>query len=219
MRVPITESDVKVPQYRGNLEGKGHSYSSHSTEYDACPGVAIAIGVDVWFQSFIYSYKKASSHKPHRTDEGSDRKEHVLSKFISLWAEGAALEPRFTSSRFVIISSAVLPKPSAKWVPDRENQYSCYLYSYCIKCYIQRNLFLFLKSAQLICVTVGTAAWHLLHWAYIRKEAFSWSLVFSLLIGFRKRDVRSQLGLWLKSGWILHLAQNTKLWWCVVFLF
>lgn len=96
------------------------------------------LGWMFYFSLPFNSYKKSSSCYPHSTDEGSGRKERALSKITSQWVEGVALEPRATSCMSVTVPSAVLPKPSPRWVPESENQYSCYLHSCCPKCYAQR---------------------------------------------------------------------------------
>lgn len=71
------------------------------------------------FRLSFSSYKKANSYHPPRTDEGSDRKEHALSKVTRRWMERAALEPRPTSSMPVTVPSASLP---ISWVRAREQE-------------------------------------------------------------------------------------------------
>lgn len=74
------------------------------------------------FSLSFNSYKKANSYHPHKTEEESGWKKRALFKVTSQGVEGARLEPRPTSSRSVIAPSAVMPKPSAEGVPERDNQ-------------------------------------------------------------------------------------------------
>lgn len=127
--------------------------------------------------------------------------------------EGAALEP---SSKSAVNLSAVLPKPTTDWASEsRDAQLHKKLYSPSFSL----PLFLFLKPAQLICVSVGRSLTPTPLCVLI-KQAFSESRIFSSLFQ-RGGDVcpawtPTQISLQFATSSMWHKMPN---WQWKVFLF
>lgn len=100
------------------------------------------------------------------------------------------------SCKSAVILSAVLPTPTADWASESGD---AQLHKKLYAARFSWPLFLFLKSAQLICVSAGRSLTPSLL-CVLRKQAFSESSIFSsLLTGFREGEICAQLGLQLKS--------------------
>ena len=191
MRVFVTESEVKVPQKRGTLEGKRKSSSFYRTKCDACPEV----GSKAWEQMFdfslsFHSYKEANSYHPQRSDEGSERKGACLVQGHQAVSERSSIR---TQTHKLHVRITARGKDQKAGI-DTFVIYSGIAQKLCSGIF-SLPLFQFLKSAQLICLTVVAVAWRLLCCVYIRKEAFSWNTFFQLI---EERKVCVQLGLQLK---------------------